>query len=102
MARLLLILALTLSASLAGAVEAGHVLMIDHDHSAVESIDTDTPMCCESGVERSHSCLSMPALYDGTSTQSDMLANGRVNFDAYGHVLTGIEPSGPVDPPRMV
>lgn len=102
MVRLLLIVALTLSASLSGAVGSGHVVMQDHDHSVIESAADDLSACCDDSAERAHTCLTMPAMFEGTGAYVDTRASGDAVFDACGLALTGIQPSGPTDPPRML
>ena len=102
MLRALLILALTLSASLGGAVASERVVITGHEHHAAQDIESDAPMCCEHGLERAHTCITMPAVcecspaYEGTIT-----ANG-AQFELDERALIGVPPSGLLEPPRTV
>lgn len=102
MIRLFLIVSLLLSASLSGAVANGHMVVPDHNHSVVESVDNDLLTCCDAGTERAQICLTMPAMFEGTGMAGDAQASRDTIFDARGFLLTGIQLSGPLDPPRMV
>jgi len=102
MFRVLLILAVTLSASLAGAVATEHGSMTEHKHHAAESIDVEAPMCCESGTERAHTCFTMPVMLEGTGAYGDALPPSGGAFELDRRILTGVLLSGPLDPPRTV
>ncbi|MEQ8658836.1 MAG: hypothetical protein RIC24_16155 [Hyphomicrobiales bacterium] len=102
MVRLLLIVVLTLSASISGALGAGYSVMQDHDHTAVESVENDPLTCCDNGVERAHSCLTMPAMFEGAGAYYNAKPLPDALFDTCELMLTGIQPSGPLDPPRML
>lgn len=102
MLRVFLIIVLTLSASLSGAVAADHVVMPDHDHSVVETTDNDQPACCEGSTERAPNCLVMPAMVDSHGAFADEITARSEAFAVFERTLTGIELSGPFDPPRMV
>jgi hypothetical protein len=102
MLRLLLILALTLSASLAGAFAPERVVITGHEHHAIHDIEADAPMCCEHGLERAHTCITMPALCEGSpANQGTITANG-AEFELDERALIGVPPSALLDPPRTV
>ena len=100
--RFLLLVVLTFSALLYGAVESGHMPVSDHDHAAVESITDEQPVCCQDSTERTQTCHALPALLPAMDPYDTAPATGEDVFCASGILLTGMEPSGPLDPPRAV
>lgn len=102
MVRLIFILALTLSASLAGAVASERVVVTGGEHHAIHDIDADAPTCCEHGLERAPTCITMTALCEGSPAyQGTITANG-AEFELDERALIGVSPSGLLDPPRTV
>lgn len=102
MLRMLLILALTLSASLSGAVASERVVAPAHEHHAAQDLDTDAPMCCENGIERAHSCTAMPGMFERAAEYGNALTSDCILFELDERVLIGVPPSGLLDPPRTV
>jgi hypothetical protein len=100
--RLLLIVMLTFSASLSAAMEAGHPADVDHDHPVVMSMEDDQPACCEDSTERGQNCHLLPALLPDADGHGTGPAIGKDAIMASGLFLTGFEPSGPLDPPRVM
>ena len=100
--RLLLVVLVALSASVSGAMDAGHVAVMEHEHMAMEEVADDQPICCSESTERSQTCHVLPALLpvadlDGTGPATCEDVSMGTNL-----LLTGIEPSGTLDPPRPV
>lgn len=100
--RLLLIVLMTFSASLSGAMESGHAVASDSDHAVMEHVADDQPVCCTDNTERAPSCHVLPAIVpvealDGVAPDCSETAYARI-----GLLLSGIEPSGILDPPRAM
>lgn len=102
MLRLVLILALILSASLAGAVASERVVAPAHEHHAIYDIETDAPMCCENGIERAHSCTAMPGMFEHAAEYGNARTSDCIVFERNERVLIGVPPSDLLDPPRLV
>jgi len=98
--RLLLIVMVALSASISGAMDAGHAAVVEHSHVAMDEVANDQPVCCSESSERSQTCHALPALLPGAGNHDDAPATCEDVFIAASLLLTGIEPSGPLDPPR--
>jgi len=100
--RFIMIVILTLSTSLSAAMDAGHMPSSDHDHAAVEMMADEQPACCQDSTERTQTCHAVPALLPASEpTSTPPFAAEGVVF-ASGILLTGIQPSGLLDPPRAV
>lgn len=100
--RFLMVVTLTLSASLSGAMDAGHMPATDHDHATAEMTADDQPACCQDSTERTQTCHALPALLPSIEPAGTAPIAGKDVFCASGLLLTGVEPSGPLDPPRAV
>ncbi len=100
--RFLLVVVLTLSTSLSGVMDAGHMPVSSHDHATVEAMADDQPLCCQDSTERAQTCHALLALLPTLAVNNTAPATGEDVFCASGLLLTGIEPSGPLDPPRVV
>lgn len=100
--RFLMVVILTLSASLSGAMDAGHMPATDHGHAAAEMMADNQPACCQGSTERTQTCHALPALLPVTELASTAPMVGEYAFCAYGQLLTGTEPSGHLEPPRAV
>ena len=100
--RFLLVVVLTLSTSLSSAMDLGHMPVASHDHAAVEAMADDQPLCCQDSTERAQTCHALLALLPTLAVNNTAPATGEDVFCASGLLLTGIEPSGPLDPPRAV
>ena len=98
--RLLLVVLVALSASVSGAMVAGHAAVVEHSHVAMDEVANDQPVCCSESSERSQTCHALPALLPGAGNHDDAPATCEDVFIAASLLLTGIEPSGPLDPPR--
>lgn len=99
--RLLLVVTAVLSASVSGAIDAGHMAALEHSHAAVNDMADDQPVCCSESAERSQTCHALPALLPGVGQHDAVPATCEDVFIAASLLLTGIEPSGPLDPPRV-
>ncbi|KQI69184.1 hypothetical protein AN189_06350 [Loktanella sp. 3ANDIMAR09] len=100
--RLLLVVMLALSASVSGAMDAGHSAATEHRHATVNEIADDQPVCCSDSAERSQTCHALPALLPVAGLQDTAPATCGDVFVTASLRLTGIAPSGPLDPPRAV
>jgi len=100
--RFLAIVILTLSVSLSSAIDAGHAPTVDHDHAAAEVMADEQHVCCQESTESTQTCHALPALIPATELASTAPVTGENVFCASHILLTGIEPSGPLDPPRKV
>ncbi len=100
MIRAILIACVTFSASLSAAMDAGNMKTAEHHHEAAPSVADDAPVCCDESTEHGNNCHALPAVlaYAGgviaaPPSSADMLILASL-------FLTGIEPSGPLDPAR--
>lgn len=100
--RFIMIVILTLSTSLSAAMDAGHMPSSDHDHAAVEMMADEQPACCQDSTERTQTCHAVPALLPASELASLPPSSVEDIVCASGLLLTGIQPSGPLDPPRAV
>ncbi|WP_222869546.1 hypothetical protein [Roseobacter fucihabitans] len=93
---------MTFSASLSGAMEVGHAFASEADHAAMEHAADDQPVCCTDNPERAQTCHVLSAIvpieaFDGVAPDCSETAYARI-----GLLLSGIEPSGLLDPPRAM
>lgn len=100
--RILLVVLLTLSTSLSNAMDAGHVPVSDHEHATVEGMAHGQPLCCQDSTERTQTCHALLALLPALTSSVIAPGTGEDVFCTSGVLLTGFEPSGPLDPPRAV
>ena len=100
--RFIMVVILALSASLSGAMDAGHMPSSDHDHAAVEMMADEQPACCQDSNERTQTCHAVSALLPASEPTSTPPIAGEDVVCVSGILLTGVQPSGPLDPPRSV
>lgn len=100
--RLILVVIMTLSASLAGAMEPEHMSVTVHDHAAVEIVADNLPNCCLDSSERAQTCHALLALLPTTQQGDAAPILGEDVFYTSGRLMTGVELSGPLDPPRVL
>ena len=100
--RFLLVVMMTLSASVSGAMDAGHMATMEHGHASVEEAADDQPVCCSESSERTQTCQALAALLPGVDLNDTAPATCEDVSIVASVLLTGIEPSGPLDPPRAV
>ncbi|WVX51545.1 hypothetical protein ROLI_046470 (plasmid) [Roseobacter fucihabitans] len=100
--RILLVVLVTFSTSLTNAMDAGHMPVSDHDHATVEAMEDARPLCCQDSTERAQTCHALLALLPTLSFSGAAPVAGEDVFCKSGVLLTGFEPSGPLDPPRTV
>jgi hypothetical protein len=93
--RILLVMLLTFSTSLSNAMDAGHMPVSDHTHATVEDMADAQPLCCQT-------CHALLALFPTLTLSCTAPVAGEDVFCTTGVLLTGFEPSGPLDPPRAV
>lgn len=102
MIRLLLIVLMALTASVFGALDAGHATAKEYAHATVQHAAEDQPACCSDSTQHTQNCHVLPALVPATDLHvSEPVSRADVLFGA-GLLLTGIELAGPLDPPRTV
>ena len=102
MARFIMVVILTLSASLSGAMDAGHMPSTDHNHAAAEIMADEQPACCQDSSERTQTCHAVPALLPASELASLPPSSVEDIVCESGILLNGIQPSGLLDPPRAV
>ncbi|MEL6959655.1 MAG: hypothetical protein AAGL89_11965 [Pseudomonadota bacterium] len=100
--RILLVILLTFSTSLSNAMDAGHMPVSDHKHATVEGMADAQPLCCQDSTERAQTCHALLALLPTLTLSGTAPVAGEDVFCTSGVLLTGFEPSGPLDPPRAV
>jgi hypothetical protein len=100
--QLLVVVLMTLTAYASVAMDAGHPAIMEHSHAAVIETADDHPVCCSEGTESSLTCHLIPVLLPATDFQWPTPA--ACEDVSFGHslLLTGIELSGHLDPPRAV
>ncbi|MEL6452748.1 MAG: hypothetical protein AAFQ19_15950 [Pseudomonadota bacterium] len=99
---LVLVIMVALSASVSDVMDAGHMADIEHSHAAISDVADDLPGCCSEISERTQNCHGLPALLPSSHLHDAAPATCQDVFIAANLLLTGIEPSGPLDPPRAV
>jgi hypothetical protein len=93
---------MTLTASVSGALDAGHATAMEHVHAGALDVTDDQPLCCSDSTERTQNCHVLPVLVPASDLHvSEPASREDVSFGS-GLLLTGIDPSDPLDPPRMV
>lgn len=102
MVRLLLVVIVALTASVSGAMDAGHTLALDHRHAAMDDMADAQPVCCSESSERTQTCHALAALLPGADQHEAAPASCEDISLGTSLLLTGIEPAGPLDPPRTV
>lgn len=100
--RILLLMLLTFSTSLSNAMDAGHMPVSDHTHATVEDMADAQPLCCQDSTECAQTCHALLALLPTLTLSGTAPVAGEDVFCTTGVLLTGFEPSGPLDPPRAV
>ena len=99
--RFFLIVVLTATASLSGAMEASHSIAADHGHEVTETAADDQSLCCDDSTERGKSCHGPSAVLADAGGEVSAPEQSDALFYSFGLLLTGSEPSGPLDPPRL-
>lgn len=100
--RLLLIVLMTLTTSVSGAMGADHATAMDHAHANTVDVAGDDTVCCSDSTERTQSCHVLPALVPASDLRVTGPTSCRDVSFGPGLLLTGIEPSRPLDPPLSV
>ncbi|MAJ05039.1 MAG: hypothetical protein CMH03_10155 [Marinovum sp.] len=107
--RFFLIVMFTLSASLSGAIASSHVAGVGHNHAAMVQMVDDQPsyslettqhtQTCAEHIQICHALLALlpsEVLSEASPTTSEGV------IMCPGRLMTGIKPSTPLDPPRLV
>ena len=100
--QLLLVVLMTLTACASVAMDAGHAAIMEHSHAAVIEAAEDHPVCCSESAESSMTCHLIPVLLPVTDLQWPTPAACEEVMFGQSLLMTGIELSGPLDPPRAV
>ncbi len=100
--RHLMIIMIVLSATLSGAMAAGHAGQMDMIMDEAAVVSADHKDCCTDGMTQSQSCHVLPAILP--EMKIDRIPQKLVQSVTFGpsHLLTGFEPTGTLDPPRSV
>lgn len=77
-----------------------HVHAADHEMAAMDTLSGETEHCCETGTDGMQSCHLMIAVVPTLTPNAVIPRTGRAITFGSGLVLSGVEPSGPLDPPR--
>jgi methylmalonyl-CoA mutase cobalamin-binding subunit len=96
--RFLMIVLTVMSTSLAGAMAASHAPSADIDVNVMTAMSGDHTHCCEDTTDLAQSCHVLPALVMGGIAPEF----SGMELSETGILLTGIKPSGLLDPPRAV
>lgn len=97
--RILLVAIVALTVSLSGAMASGHPPVAPHDHAVVAGMDHDHPDCCMDSTERGQSCHILPALLPLSESHDPAPVAGEDVVVTPDLLLTGVEPTGPFEPP---
>ena len=97
--RLLLVVLVALSPSLSGAMDASHTGTVEHNHAAMGEVVDDQPICCLETTEHTQTCHTLLALLPGADLYETAPATCEDVIMGPGMLLTGIKPSGLLDPP---
>ena len=100
--RLLLVVVVALSASVSGAMDAGHTAGLEQSHAAMGDLIDNQLACCSESSDRAQTCHALPALLPEANLHEAAPAICENVPIGAALLLTGIEPSGPLDPPRAV
>ena len=100
--RSLMIVLTVMSTSFSGAIAASHAPSTDIGVSVMEAMSGDHTHCCENTTELAQSCHVLPALVPALVMGSAAPEFSRIELSESVTLLTGIKPSGLLDPPRSV
>lgn len=98
--RAILISALVLATSLSGATAESVEQALEHTQFAADSGHSEKDLCCKANAKTAEVCHHAPALVPDQRRASILHATDSTWFVQLVLVLTGIETSGPLDPPR--
>ncbi len=100
--RIVLIILMTFSASLSGAMEVGHAFASEADHAAMEHVADEQPVCCTDNTEPAQNCHVLPALVPVAAFGVVTPHCSETAYSNIGLWLRGIGSSALLDPPRTV
>lgn len=100
--RLLLVVMVALSASLSGAMDVGHTAGLEQSYAAMGDMADDQLVCCSESSERGQTCHVLPAMLPSADVHESAPATCEVVSIGASLLLKGIEPTGPLDPPRAM
>ena len=91
-----------LSASISGAIGTSHVDFAEHNHAAMGEVVEDQIVDCLEASEHTQCCHALLALPPSEFLHGATPMSCEVVIMRPALLLTGIQPSGPLDPPRLV
>jgi hypothetical protein len=100
--RFLMIVLTVMSTSLSGAMAASHAPSADIDVNVMTAMSGDHTHCCEDTTDLAQSCHVLPALVPALVMGGIAPEFSGLELSESGTLLTGMEPSGLLDPPRVV
>lgn len=100
--RVLLVVMIMISASVSGGMDAGYMAAVEHSHASVGEVADGQPVCCSESFEGAQTCHALSALLPGADLNDTAPATCEDVSIVADLLLMGIEPSGPLDPPRAV
>jgi hypothetical protein len=100
--RFLMIVLTVMSTSLSGAMAASHAPSADIDVNVMTAMSGDHTHCCEDTTDLAQSCHVLPALVPTLVMENIAPEFSGMELSEPGTLMTGIKPSGLLDPPRAV
>jgi hypothetical protein len=91
-----------LSTSLSGAMAASHPPSAGRNVNVMTAMSGDHTHCCEDTADLAQSCHVLPALVPALVMGGIAPEFSGMELSESGILLTGIRPSGLLDPPRAV
>ena len=91
-----------LSASISGAIGTSHVDFAEHNHAAMGQVVEDQIVDCLEASNHNQTCHALLALLPCEFLHEATPMNCEVVVMSPALLLTGIQPSGPFDPPRLL
>ncbi len=100
--RLLMVVLIILSTSLSGAMAASHAQLSDMNVSVMETMSVDHTQCCGDTKDLAQSCHVLLGLVPALVAVHVAPESSSMALTISETLLTGIEPTGILDPPRAV
>ena len=91
-----------LSASISGAIGTSHVDFAEHNHATMGQVVEDQTVDCLEASEHTQTCHVLLALLPGDFLHEATPISCEVVLMRPALLLTGIQPTGPLDPPRLL
>ena len=91
-----------LSASISGAIGTSHVDFAEHNNAAMGQVVEDQKVDCLGSSEHTQTCHALLALLPNEFLHGATPMSCEVVIIRPALLLTGIQPSGSLDPPRLM